>query len=459
MSRATWLLLAVLGLTPNVSAQPLPFLHGADVSFVDRLEEAGVVFRDDAGAADLFALLKRHGFNAVRLRLWHTPADGYSGLPRTLALAQRAEAAGLHLLLAIHYSDTWADPAQQAKPAAWQPLPFDALRDSVRTYTERVLTALVDQGTPPALVQLGNEITGGLLWDDGRVGGTFDTPQQWRSLADLLTAAQEGVTAAFPDPALRPLTLMHLDRGGDAAAIQWFFDHLRDEHVVFDAIGLSYYPWWHGDLVDLSAALALAATRYQKPVFLVETAYPWTLDWFDDTHNLIGQTDQLLLGFPASVEGQTAFLQAVATRVRETPEGYGQGVFYWAPEWIPARTFGSSWENLALFAPDGQALASLDAWTSPTTVATPPVRSTRLQVALYPQPFADKLTLRYRLPPAETGHFELFDVLGRVVLRRTLVAPATTQRLDVPHLPSGLYFYRLTAQGGTYQRGALIRRR
>lgn len=341
-------------------ADPAEFTLGADVSFLPQVEAGDGVFRDDHGPVDLLPFLRSRGLGMVRLRLWHGPADGHSGLAETLALAQQAKAAGLGILLDFHYSDTWADPGHQSKPAAWSSLAFSDLADSLHAYTRDVLTAFADCGVAPAIVQIGNEITQGLLWDEGRVGGGFDTPAQWARLAQLIQAGISGLDEALPG-ALRPQVMIHLDRGGDDGGARWFFDNLIAQGLDFDLIGLSYYPWWHGDLGALEGNLADLAARYGKGLMVVETAYPWTLGWFDDTHNVVGLPEHLLPGYPATPEGQAAFLAAVVDIVQSVPDGLGRGLFLWAPEWIAAPGFGSSWENLALFDQDGGALA---AWNS-----------------------------------------------------------------------------------------------
>ncbi len=348
--------------TAVATAQPAaPLIRGADVSLLPRVEAGGGRFRDGAGTRDAIAILHDHGVDTIRLRLWHAPADGRSGLPEALALAARARAAGCRLLLDLHYSDTWADPGRQAPPAAWAGLGFAALAESVRACTRDVLAALAARDAAPAIVQVGNEITAGLLWDAGRVGGAFDTPAQWDRLAALLRAAGAGIDEALPG-ARRPQVMLHLDRGGDNAGARRFLDAVTARGVAFDLIGLSYYPWWHGTLADLGANLRDLAARYGRDVMVVETGYPWTLAWADGEHNVVGDPGQLLPGFPATPAGQRAFLAALLDTVRAVPEGRGRGVCWWAPEWIAAPGHGSPWENVALFDTSGAALPALDAF-------------------------------------------------------------------------------------------------
>ncbi|GJM44365.1 MAG: hypothetical protein DHS20C21_12070 [Gemmatimonadota bacterium] len=361
-----WSALLILSLAGADAAQSREFLRGADVSFLPQVEAGGGVFRDDGAPTDLFALLRSRGLNSIRLRLWHSPENGHSGLAEALSLADRAHAAGFDLMLDLHYSDTWADPSNQSKPAEWAQLPMAALADSVRAYTRDTLLAFVDRGVPPAIVQLGNEIGSGTLWNDGRVGRSFDTPMQWMSLAALLQAATAGVREAFPDGA-RPEIMIHIDRGGDNEGARWFYDNLAARGVDFDLIGLSFYPWWHGTLADLQLNLKDLALRYDKDIVVVETAYPWTQESFDDLANLVGPADPLLPGFPASPEGQHAFLAVLLDLVQQVPGGRGRGVYWWAPEWICTPTLPSAYDNLTLFDENGNALPALRAWS-----ATPP---------------------------------------------------------------------------------------
>lgn len=346
----------LVGLLP-ASATSAPLL-GLDVSFLPQVLEGEGTYRVRGRDVGLFTILDDLGVSTVRLRLWHSPSGGINGLEATLGLAEQARAASCDVLLDLHYSDTWADPGQQAKPAAWQGLSFAALKDSVRAYTRDVMLAFAVRGLAPSIVQLGNEITPGMLFDEGRVGGNFDTPTQWQQLGELLGSAVAGMDEVF-DAQSRPLRMIHIDRGGDVGGATWFFDHLVAQGVDFDLIGLSYYPWWHGNLADLDQTLDTLATRYGKGLVVVETAYPWTLGWFDDTHNPVGLPEHLLPGNPATPRGQNAFLRAVIDIVREVPDGLGRGVFWWGGEWISSPGFGSGFENVALFDQNGDALPAL----------------------------------------------------------------------------------------------------
>jgi arabinogalactan endo-1,4-beta-galactosidase len=217
-----------------------PFLLGADISWVQEDEANGATFYDHGQQKDVFQILKDYGFNSIRLRVFVDPASGrgyastskeaYCDLAHTLAMARRAREAGLMgLLIDLHYSDTWVSPGKQAKPAAWEHLEFPALRQAVYDFTFKVLTALKQQGTTPDMVQIGNEITNGMLWPDGRAKDHFD------QFADLL---KSGISAARDvDPAIK--VVLHHDKGRDNRVVRRWLDNLLARGVQFDVIGLS----------------------------------------------------------------------------------------------------------------------------------------------------------------------------------------------------------------------------
>ncbi|MCX6281181.1 MAG: glycosyl hydrolase 53 family protein [Bacteroidetes bacterium] len=252
---------------------------GADISFLPEIEARGNNFSDSGKVKDAIRLLKDHGFNYIRLRVFvnpsgkkgYSPGKGFCDLKHTLDMARRINEAGLKLLLDFHYSDYWADPQQQNKPEAWANLGFSALKDSVRTYTAKVLLALKKQGTLPAMVQIGNEINHGILWPEGHIGN----PDQ---LAALLKAGMEGVEDV--DPGL--IVMMHLALGGQNSEAVFWLDNMIARGVKFDIIGLSYYPRWHGTLDDLKFNLNDLLKRYHKPLNIVEYS-----DFKHEVHDIV----------------------------------------------------------------------------------------------------------------------------------------------------------------------------
>lgn len=308
--------LAALCLSPAAPAQT--YAIGADVSFLAKCEQDGLVFKEDGKPIDVLALLREHGYNWVRLRIFHDPSASADKLPNdmdyTLALARRAKTMGFHLLLDLHYSDSWADPGKQPTPGAWKKLKHKQLVEQVFNYTRDTIAAFAREGVLPEMVQVGNEITNGMLWPDGKL------PDNWDNFADLLKAGIRGVNAGRGTQP-KPRIMIHIDRSGDYPAAVWFFDNLIAHHVPFDVMGLSYYPRWHGDIAKLRGNLHDLALRYQHPIIVVEAAFNWTPGDF------IGKKSD----FQESPAGQADFLRAVDAAVRAIPQGLGQGVFWWEP--------------------------------------------------------------------------------------------------------------------------------
>lgn len=306
------LFLAAAGPSPA-----LDYCIGADLSFLKQQEDGGMEFRDGGVESPALKIFRAHGYGWIRLRLFHTPANNPENLarplpndlPYTLDLAKRAKAEGMKLLLDFHYSDTWADPAKQFTPASWAGKTHAQLQDSVFAYTRSTLQAFRQAGVFPEMVQIGNEIIGGMLWPDGK------TPD-WKNLGELLKAGVRGVDSAAGG-LVRPLVMLHLDRGGDSAGTRYWFDNILAQGVPFDVIGQSYYPQWHGTLRNLADNFAFMGGKYAKDIILVEVAYTTLADGTSP--------------FPMTNEGQADFLDSVDRIVRAAPNGRGKGVMWWEP--------------------------------------------------------------------------------------------------------------------------------
>lgn len=353
-----------------------PFLLGADISALAQLEQRGAVFSDNSKPNDAIDIFRRHGWNCFRLRLFVNP-NGRGGTINTLdytrALAKRIKASGAALILDIHYSDTWADPQHQDKPAAWKNQDIAGLEKSVESYTAQVIADLKKDGSLPQIVQIGNEITGGTLWPDAQVAvpmstikvfdatvkpikppEPYDDAKQWDHFCRILSAGIRGVRdSTIPSDGVR--IMIHIDSGGDWPITQWFFDHLNDHHVDYDIIGQSYYPYWHGTLQNVRDNLVQTANRFHKDIVIVETAYPWK--------NAARWSARKNMAWPISAEGQRHFLADLISAVHQTPDGHGLGVIYWHPESMPMRNGGANWNggDMALFGSSGEALPAIDA--------------------------------------------------------------------------------------------------
>lgn len=312
----------------------LAFAKGADVSWLPQMEATGYRFYDtDGKEKDCLQLLKERGMNTIRLRVFVNPsqdkASGHCSKEETVAMALRAQKAKMRIMIDFHYSDTWADPAKQAKPAAWANLSFDALQKKVYEHTFDVLTALKKAGVTPEWVQVGNEIPGGMLWPDG-------STNNWAQLAQLLNKGYEATKAVNA----KIKVIVHVDEGNNNEKFRWFFDKATEHQVKYDVIGLSYYPFWikkdySETIADLQNNLNDMASRYQKEVMVVE----------------VGGVDE-------QVQNTRELLAATIKAVRAVPDHKGLGVLYWEPQGA------KSWSGYGLSAwqPDGKPSPALDAF-------------------------------------------------------------------------------------------------
>ena len=317
-----------------IAVHAADYAVGADLSFLKQAEDQGKLFKDNGQPEPGLQIFKDHGYNWIRLRLFHTPTQLPNNLPYTIALAQAAKKLGFKFLLDYHYSDTWADPGKQFIPKAWEGMNHAQLTEAVRAYTRETIVAFREAGVLPDMVQIGNEITNGTLWPDGRL------PANWDNFADIVKAGIAGVDAGRGDQP-RPRIMIHIDKGGDKRATKAFFDKLNTYHVDFDVIGQSYYPWWHGSLNDLRENLIFMANAYKQDIIVVEAAYNWRPAEY---RNKPGP-------FAESPEGQREFLDELNRVVQAAPNGRGIGVFWWEPA-VP----GGGIASRGMFDENGNAL-------------------------------------------------------------------------------------------------------
>ncbi|HET9569982.1 MAG TPA: glycosyl hydrolase 53 family protein [Bacteroidales bacterium] len=249
------------------SAKHRPYCIGADVSWVQQQENEGLSFKDKGVKKDVLTILSDNGFNWIRLRLFVDPKaangyskEGYCDLEHTLAMAKRVKTAGMKLLLDFHYSDTWADPGKQFTPSAWDRLKGRELDSVIFIYTKDVLTRFKKEGLLPEMVQIGNEINHGMMWPEGKTDSTL-VP-----LSNLLRSAAAAVRTTNPKTQI----MIHLACGGQNKESVWFLDRILKNGVDFDVVGQSYYPEYHGTIDELKYNLTDLATRYRKPIVVVE---------------------------------------------------------------------------------------------------------------------------------------------------------------------------------------------
>lgn len=279
------------------------FAKGADIGWLTEMEAAGKKFYDNAGAQkDCIQLLKNLGMNAIRLRVWVNPVNGWNGKDDVIAKAVRAKNLGMRVMIDFHYSDSWADPGQQTKPAAWATQDFTTLQNSVYNHTYIVLAALKSNGVIPEWVQVGNETNDGMLWPDGKASTNM------ANFAALVNQGYNAVKAV--DPSIK--VIVHISNGFDNSLFRWMFDGLKNNAAKWDIIGMSLYPDpanWASMNAQCLANMNDMASRYNKPVMITEVGMSW---------------DQ-----PTACH---SFITDIIAKIKSIPGNNGLGVFYWEPE-------------------------------------------------------------------------------------------------------------------------------
>jgi arabinogalactan endo-1,4-beta-galactosidase len=294
---------AVSTVPPVTPVADTPIVKGADISWLTQMESSGIKFYNAAGTAmDGMQLLQSLGINAIRLRVWVNPAGGWNNNADVVAKAVRAKKLGLRIMLDFHYSDTWADPGHQTKPAAWAAYDFTTLTDTLYSYTVSVLDTLKANGVVPSWVQVGNETSDGMLWPDGRASTNMT------NFATLISTGYRAVKSINDSIKV----IVHIANGYDNSLFRWIFDGLKAGGAQWDIIGMSLYPTaanWQSYNDSCLANMKDMIARYNKQVMICE------------------------VGMPAD-EATTcqAFLTDLISKTRSVTGGNALGVFYWEPE-------------------------------------------------------------------------------------------------------------------------------
>lgn len=330
------------------------FIKGADISFLPEIESRGGSFYENGEKKDIFLIMKNAGINTVRLRVWIDNPDGESSIEKSVALSKRAKEYSMRIIVDLHYSSIWADPSQQTKPDRWKNLSFAELCSAVEKYSFEVINSFKTSGVDVDFVQVGNEIGSGFLWDTGKIGGVFD--KNWADFGKLINRGVSGVRKSCKKSKI----IIHHNNGYNYNQLVWFYGNIRKYVKDYDIIGVSYYPFYHGtNLSSLKKTFDSISRGFGKPLVIVETAYPWCTDWADNTNNIFWTTSDYIEDFPPDRDGQKDYLKALLSLVRDVDSNNGLGVVYWAPEWIPVKGYGSTWENLTLFDFEGNSLPGL----------------------------------------------------------------------------------------------------
>ena len=344
MKRILVLMFAVLALTASscerpeggddpkpIDPEPATFAKGADVSWLTQMEKEGCKFYNASGQeTECMALLKSLGMDAIRLRVWVDPKDGWCGKEDVLAKARRAQALGMRLMIDFHYSDWWADPGKQNKPAAWKNFDLEGLKKAVADHTTDVLTALKTAGITPQWIQIGNETTGGMLWPDGQNYNDAG----FANYVQLHNAGYDAAKAVFPSAQV----MVHVDNGWKWETLKWFFNSFDLKGARYDLIGLSLYPEksnWQSYNQQICNNIQTLYSQYQKETIICEVG----MDWSDATTC-------------------RQFLSDLIARTKDTAASHCTGVLYWEPEGYQA------WSGYgkAAFDNTGKPTAALDAF-------------------------------------------------------------------------------------------------
>ena len=391
------------------------FVKGSDIGWLSQMEATGYKFYDSTGSRkDCLQILKDKGINTVRLRVWVNPSsdkiNGHCSKKEVAAMAVRAKNMGMKIMIDFHYSDSWADPGKQTKPAAWAGDTFNQLLTDLYNHTFEVLDTLKSIVATPEWAQIGNEIPGGMLWPDG-------STSNWVQLAQLLNKGYDATKAVDSSISV----IIHLDQGNDNSRFRTFFDNATSNHVRYDIIGTSYYPYWLGSdytvtIDDLGNNLNDMVNRYGKEVMVVETGGDYT-----------------------RVQNTYDMLVAVLNKVKVVPNNKGLGVIYWEPEGE------KSWSGyqLSCWGSDGKPTAALNAFL--VHLAGMNILDNKHGIFIYPNPFFGGLLNVDLNGLTGSSILRIYDVSGKLMKELALNNQPKTS-LDI-RLQPGIYIVNVDNEG------------
>lgn len=388
------------------------FANGADIGWLSQMEASGYKFYNDSNIEkDCMDILKEKGINSLRFRVWVNPTDGWCGKKDVATMAIRAKNKGFRIMIDFHYSDTWADPGKQGKPAAWKNDAISKLDTDVYNHTYEVLDTLKSIGVIPEWVQIGNETSNGMLWPDGMASSSM------KNFASLVTSGYNAIKAV--DSSI--LAIVHLADGNKNSTYRWMFDGLKSNNAKWDVIGMSLYPYWANlpwttaDNECLSNMQDMIS-RYHKKVMIVETGY---------LYNQARDANNFLLDL-----------------IEKTKSVGGLGVFYWEPECYNWQSY-----NLGAWDPTTKKPTSaLDAFLGiKDTTGASAINATNQneQVSIYPNP-ANGKTLQIKLPEySGSTQIKIFNLNGNVLMEQYFSAAKTDISIENTNLLPGSYFIQI----------------
>lgn len=359
------------------------FIKGMDLSTLLEMERCGAKYYENGQEIDVLSFMKKNEVDTIRIRVWNDPKSedgepygaGNNDLDEAIAIGKKVTDAGFGVLLNFHYSDFWADPGKQIKPKAWAGMGVEELEKAVYDFTLESLTKVLDAGVNITMIQVGNELSNGLLWPEGQV-------PNYDNIAKFVSAGIRACRKVNPDIPL----MIHLDNGGNNELYRRWFDNYTQRGEDFDYIGLSYYPFWHGSLQQLEDNMNDIAVRYGKELIIAEVSMGYTMEDYREYEKLepherkgYATRKELVekIEYPMTIQGQVDFTKDFLNRVANVADNKGTGFFWWEPTWIPVPgsgwatpaslqymndpgPCGNEWANQALFDYKGNALPTWD---------------------------------------------------------------------------------------------------
>ena len=337
----------------NVANTDLKF--GSDFSLLKKMEDYGGIYKVNGIEKEGLQIFKENGFTWARLRIFHNPelkGPVCNDLNYTLEMAHKAKLYGFKILLDFHYSDEWADAGHQTVPKAWENLRLDILADSVYLYTKSVLNILAKAGSTPDMVQIGNEINNGILWPQGYLWIEGGNPN-WDNLSVLLNAGVNGVNASTNSGKIK--IMIHAATGGNFVASEQFYKNIIDRGVDFDVIGITYYPWWHGDFQKLENTVFSLSKEFKQDISIVETAY-YSNGWYPESSDWVLADKP----YPPNEQGQYEYMLNLAKTMKLHPQV--KTIFYSNPDELDIPETKVPYVGRSLFDNSGNAFKGIYAW-------------------------------------------------------------------------------------------------
>lgn len=396
------------------------FAKGADVGWLSQMEASGRKFYNNNGSQqDCLDILKGKGINSIRLRVWVNPANGWCNKNDVVNMAKRAKNKGFRVMIDFHYSDSWADPGKQTKPAAWRTKTFNELMKAVYDHTYDVMRTLKMNGVYPEWVQVGNETNNGMLWEEGRASANM------RNFAWFINCGYDAVKAVNSGSKV----IVHLSNGYDNGLFRWMFDGLKNNGAKWDIIGMSLYPSpsdWSSKNTQCLNNMKDMISRYGKSIMISE------------------------VGMDVSAASTCrSFLTDIMNKVKSLANGRGLGVFYWEPQSY------ANWQGYTkgAFDSSGKPTVAMDAFlnvSASTVVAQTSAETTNLQqlplhsgnkLAAYPNPANDALTVLLPSDIKERTIVNIYNEKGHRALTGYL--SLNDQTIDISSLIPGMYILKV----------------